>query len=238
MPRRQRPRRPRERHDERRSQSPRLAPEPGGAAQPDERSADRRHDHRPQSARRGCRAAVGAHRLSTDGGGAAASVRGRWPTGSVGVGRLVYALTAGSDTDWLAVRVIVTPVVGVAALTAVAGPSARSGRRTRHGVQAAHQEHAHARCAVQDINSKNEGQRRHRGRPGERPVADQGCPWRGASVLADDHSSGPPAQTTAVRHHEASYSRQRRGRVTAWNFSRFPRNRPQAAEDPELLHGC
>ena len=57
-------------------------------------------------------------------------------------------------------------------------------------------------------------------------------------VLTDDHSSGPRAQTTAVRHYEGSYSRQRRGRVTAWNFSRFRRNRREAARTPSCCIGC
>jgi hypothetical protein len=57
-------------------------------------------------------------------------------------------------------------------------------------------------------------------------------------VLTDDQHSGQ-AQTTAVRHHQASHSRQARGRDhRAWNVSRFPRNLREAAADAELQHGC
>jgi hypothetical protein len=56
--------------------------------------------------------------------------------------------------------------------------------------------------------------------------------------MTDDHHSGPHAQMTAVRHHEASYSRQRRGRDDTVHVRRFLRNLREAAENTKLLHDC
>ncbi len=55
-------------------------------------------------------------------------------------------------------------------------------------------------------------------------------------VLTDDHHSGPSRKRPqfAITKHRILASDA--DATTAWNVSRFPRNRQQAAEDPKLLH--
>ncbi|MGP0034614.1 MAG: hypothetical protein ACLP4R_08615 [Solirubrobacteraceae bacterium] len=55
-------------------------------------------------------------------------------------------------------------------------------------------------------------------------------------VLTDDHHSGPKRKRPQFAITKNRILASDPDATIAWNISRFPRNRQQAAEDPKLLH--
>jgi len=55
-------------------------------------------------------------------------------------------------------------------------------------------------------------------------------------VLTDDHHSGPKRKRPQFAITKNRILASDPDATIAWNISRFPRNRQQAAEDPNLLH--
>ena len=70
----------------------------------------------------------------------------------------------------------------------------------------------------------------------ERTARTTGCEL--LDVLTDDHHSGPRRKRPQFGITKDRILASDADAIIAWNVSRFPRNRREAAEDAELLHGC
>ena len=70
----------------------------------------------------------------------------------------------------------------------------------------------------------------------KRPAQTTGCEL--LDMLRYDHHSGPSRKRPQFAITKNRILASDADATTAWNVSRFPRNLREAAEDPELQHGC